>query len=682
MIADSMPDQQAFASTHSLASNIGDDPIEKLLGTGQNDVLRASSGGSAIYGLEGSDILTGRSDDDILFGNDGEDILQGRDGNDLLNGGGEDDYLYGGKGNDQLVGGSGKDRLLGGKGHDFLSGQSGDDEIRGGKGDDLLYGGAGMDTVFGGKGNDTLADYYGGDFLTGGKGADEFWVGDPTVTEATTIQDFRIGHDQIKILRLGASFQTLAIRDGDNGAVISDQGRPIAIVKGVKVEDLTADNFIFGDPTLANELQDKLKDAISGTLAPGIQSMVVAPDGTIWSGAEGLADINTPTALSPNSLLSINSASKLFVGTIVLQLVEEGTLDLDASFSKYLPQVAAQIPGGDQITIRQLLTHRSGLEWGAVEFVPVNDPIIRAKLIDDPSTPEMVRDFLIELKDEKVQYSTFEDPAIAERLSLSVEDLEEIQLAIENLALNPDNYTDLEFTVQDYVELIYGQPLLSQPGTEFYYSDTNQEILSLIIAEVTGTSYLNQLHERILDPLGMDNTIYTLEEALPNGYPPLYSDSNGDGKTDLGLINAIESPYTSFLLFGYAAGGIFSTPKDMTRFAQALYRGELITPSTINQATRNGSPDFATFEYGLTTMYSNNPTAGRIWGHSGGGVVSSGWITFFPDLDASIVTMLNGGDSQRKTIEVGGKTIEAGPRTQFLFEASEAIEKQFPLAKS
>ena len=681
MDINSATDQQPLAPANSLLSNLGQDPLEKLLGTEQDDVLQALPIGTAIYGLEGDDVAIGNTSDDILFGNNGNDFLLGRAGNDLLNGGGQNDFLNGGEGADQLVGGAGEDLLLGGGGDDYLSGQSGDDRLEGGQGDDLLYGGAGIDVVLGGDGNDILADYYGGDFLAGGEGADEFWVGDPTVAVATTIQDFESGSDHIKILRLGASFEKLAIRDGEDGAVISDQGRPIAVVSGFEAEDLESENFVFGEQALADELQNKLEDAIGGTLVPGIQTMVVAPDGTIWNGAEGLADIATQQSLSPNSLLSINSTSKLFVGTIVLQLLEEGKLGLDESFGNYLPEVAAQIPDGDQITIRQLLTHTSGLEWGAVEFVPVNDPTIRTQLINDTSTPEIVRNFLVELEDEKVQYSTFENPEIAERLSLTSEDLEQIQLAIEQLALDTDNYTDLEFTVQDYVELVYGQPLLSEPGTEFYYSDTNQEILSLIIAEITGTSYLTQLHERILDPLGMDDTIYTPEEELPNGYPPLYSDSDGDGKTDLDLINSIESPYTSFLLFGYTAGGIFSTPKDMTRFAQALYRGELITPNTIHQATSNGYEDIVSFDYGLTTMYSDNSTVGRIWGHSGGGEVSSGWTAFFPDLDASIVTMVNGGDSQERTITVDGESFEAGPRTQFLFEASETIAKQFPVAE-
>lgn len=677
-------DQQPSALFDDDSSLMGLDPLQpdgKLLGTDEDNVLQALPS-SAIYGLDGNDVAIGNAQDDILFGNNGDDFLLGEEGNDLLNGGRQKDFLHGGHGEDRLVGGGEDDLLYGGADNDYLSGQSGQDQLEGGAGDDLLYGGAGIDTVIGGDGNDKLADYDGGDYLTGGEGADEFWVGSPVAGETTYIEDFDLGTDQIKMLRLGANFETLAIRDGEDGAVINDRGRPVAVVRGVEAEDLTTESFLFGKQELADDFQNRLTEAIGGTLVPGIQSMIMAPDGTVWNGAEGLANIETGEPLDPNALMPINSTTKLFAGTIVLQLVEEGKLNLDDSFGEYLPEVASQIPSGEDITIRQLLTHTSGLDWGAVEFVPINDLAIREKLINDAETPEILRDFLIELEDDELQYSSFEDPAFLDRFSLTPESIDRLTTEIEKIAVDPANYTDLDFTVEDYVELSYGQPLLSEPGTQFSYSDTNQDILSLVIEEITGTEYITQMHERILEPLGMNDTYYAPQETLPDGYPPLYSDSNDDGMTDTGLIDSIQSPYTSFLLFGYAGGGVFSTLSDMTRFTQALYRGELLTPSTIEQATSNGSPDIVNFDYGLTTMYSNNSTRGKIWGHSGGGTVSSGWSTFFPDLNASINVRVNGGDSQEKTIEVDGETIEAGSRTQFLFEASEDIVNQYPLPEN
>lgn len=543
----------------------------------------------------------------------------------------------------------------------------------------MVINGLGINTVMGNDRTEKLADYDGGKYLTGREGIEEFWVASPLAIEPTYIENFEIDSDRIKILRLGASFTSLAIRDGKDGAVINDRGIPVAIVRGVKAEDLTAESFIFGELELAQKLQNKLKGAIEGTIIPGIASMVVAPDGTVWNSAEGFANIETRELLNPDARLPANSTSKLFVATIVLQLMEEGKFNLDDSFGKYLPEVASQIPDSDKITIRQLLNHTSGISGELVDFVSINDSVIRAKLIADTNTPEILRSFLIKLKEKKVHFLSFEDAAFLERFSLTPERVEELNTAIRNIALDPTNYTDLEFTVKDYVALSYDRPLLSEPGTKFSYADTNQDILSLAIEKITGTSYVTQLRQRIFEPLGMNNTFYPPQEELPGGYPTLYSDSNNDGKTDTGLIDSVQSPAGSFELFGYAAGAVISTPSDMTRFVRAFYRGELLTPSTIEQVTSNGSPDFLDFNYGLSTMYRDDSTRGRIWGHPGGSPASSIWVAFFPDLNSSIVVMLNGGDIRAKPTEIDGKTINVEPATRFLFEASKEIVKQYPL---
>ena len=107
----------------------------------------------------------------------------------------------------------------------------------------------------------------------------------------------------------------------------------------------------------------------------------------------------------------------------------------------------------------------------------------------------------------------------------------------------------------------------------------------------------------------------------------------------------------------------------MTRFVQALYRGELVTPSTINQATSNGNSDSDLFDYGFATEYRNDQSFGRVWGHAGEGAVSSGRSTFLPDLNASVVTMVNGGDR----LEIDGESIEVSPEIQFLFDTAQNI---------
>ncbi len=101
----------------------------------------------------------------LLLGTHDGDRLHGMGGNDLLLALKGDDVLLGGKGNDALTAGQGNDRLLGGSGNDVLLGNTGNDSLDGGTGDDILLGGLGDDTyTFGiGDGKDHLLDGLGTD---------------------------------------------------------------------------------------------------------------------------------------------------------------------------------------------------------------------------------------------------------------------------------------------------------------------------------------------------------------------------------------------------------------------------------------------------------------------------------------------------------------------------------------
>ena len=91
---------------------------------------------------------------------------------------------------------------------------------------------------------------------------------------------------------------------------------------------------------------------------PGMQVVVVKGGQVVFSGAWGLANLQTPVPVTPDTVFSINSATKTFTGVEILRLVERGEVDLDAPVSTYL----ADLPEAWRpITVRQLLTHMSGL---------------------------------------------------------------------------------------------------------------------------------------------------------------------------------------------------------------------------------------------------------------------------------------------------------------------------------
>ena len=104
---------------------------------------------------------------------------------------------------------------------------------------------------------------------------------------------------------------------------------------------------------IQNEMQDKKLPAFSIAL--------VDDQKDIWAEGFGYADPDKKTVATAETVYRIGSVSKLFTDIGVMQLVERGQLDLDAPVQKYLPDFHPHNPFGTPITLRQLMSHRSGL---------------------------------------------------------------------------------------------------------------------------------------------------------------------------------------------------------------------------------------------------------------------------------------------------------------------------------
>jgi CubicO group peptidase (beta-lactamase class C family)/D-alanyl-D-alanine dipeptidase len=94
---------------------------------------------------------------------------------------------------------------------------------------------------------------------------------------------------------------------------------------------------------------------------PGLSIALVDDRQVVWAQGFGLADPATGTAASARTVYRVGSVSKLFTDIGVMQLVERGEVDLDVPVTTYLPDFAPQNPFGRQVTLRQLMAHRSGL---------------------------------------------------------------------------------------------------------------------------------------------------------------------------------------------------------------------------------------------------------------------------------------------------------------------------------
>ena len=155
-------------------------------------------------------------------------------------------------------------------------------------------------------------------------------------------------------------------------------------------------------------LDSYLQNAIKTTHIPGMVALVVSKDGIVYEQAFGLKDVAHKQAMTADTIFRLASMTKLLTSLGIMMLVEQGKISLDAPASLYLPALAqAQVytsfnpangkfvagPARHDYTIRQLLTHTSGLGYTFTSSVLVKamngNPAARATqlpLLFEPGT--------------------------------------------------------------------------------------------------------------------------------------------------------------------------------------------------------------------------------------------------------------------------------------------------------
>jgi CubicO group peptidase (beta-lactamase class C family) len=109
-------------------------------------------------------------------------------------------------------------------------------------------------------------------------------------------------------------------------------------------------------------LQQRLDELRTEHRVPGA-SLAVLDDGEIAAVASGLLNLDTGVEATPDSLFQIGSITKVWTTTVVMQLADEGLIELDAPVRRYLPDFSVADPVvSESVTIRHLLTHSSGID--------------------------------------------------------------------------------------------------------------------------------------------------------------------------------------------------------------------------------------------------------------------------------------------------------------------------------
>lgn len=113
---------------------------------------------------------------------------------------------------------------------------------------------------------------------------------------------------------------------------------------------------------IATWLDTRLPELIDTHAVPGA-AVAASVDGEVVEAAAGVLSLSTGVAVTTDSVFQIGSITKVWTATLVMQLVEEGELALDAPLRRYLPELRVADEGAAaSMTVRQLLSHTAGFE--------------------------------------------------------------------------------------------------------------------------------------------------------------------------------------------------------------------------------------------------------------------------------------------------------------------------------
>lgn len=292
-------------------------------------------------------------------------------------------------------------------------------------------------------------------------------------------------------------------------------------------------------PVRLKRLDLALKSKIDEQKLPGLVAIVVRKGKIVYHKAYGYSDAPNHKAMKTDDIFRIASMTKAITSTAVLMLFEEGKFSLDDPISKWIPEFKnPQVldsfnpadssyttkPAKSEITIRHLLTHTSGLGYGAIDG---NEQI--RKIYAKAGIKEL--------------YST-----------------EPISTASNIKKLGP-------------------LPLHHDPGAKFTYS-MGLDVLGYFIEIISGESFADYLTNHLFKPLGMNDSYFYLPETKSSRMVKIHSPGQSQTwTTELNEGYDPDYPITGAKMLCSGGAGLSSTAKDYALFLQMLlndgvYKGQ------------------------------------------------------------------------------------------------------------
>lgn len=216
---------------------------------------------------------------------------------------------------------------------------------------------------------------------------------------------------------------------------------------------------------------------------------------------------------------------------------------------------------------------------------------------------------------------------------------------------------ELDASREELLELVMNEPLLNTPGEAYVYSDINYIALGVLIERLTGQRQDRYIQERILEPLGMANTMYN----PPKKIKTRIAATEEQPWTGRGLVWGSVHDEKAWALEGVAGhAGVFSTADDMAIFAQMLlnkgsYQGkQIVSETAFNLMNRNWNTAFPGQDHGLgwdlnQDWYMGVLAEENTLGHTGYTGTS---IVISPDQETIVILLTNRVHPTRDTISI------------------------------
>jgi len=338
--------------------------------------------------------------------------------------------------------------------------------------------------------------------------------------------------------------------------------------------------------------------------------------------AYGYRDTDRRTPLTDDTIFRIYSMSKPVTGVALMTLYEEGRFELDDPVENYIPELkgleVAAADGADgwplteeaehPMTIRELVSHTSGLTYGIFSRSQVDSLYLKAKL------------------------------------------------------------TGRDQSLKEFIDKLAGLPLKSQPGSRWHYS-VGPDVQGYLVEVLAGKPFEEVLAERIFQPLGMKDTAFWVPPEKADRLATLYHQNRSGGRAPVTSSEYLAPPrfpsgggglvgttmdYLRFCQM-LANGGELNGVRILRPETVALMHTNQLPPSVSEIDPRIGNPGN---EFGVDFAIVARPDGttdhilarSEFWWYGIGGT----WFGINPVQDVVVVGMiqqLGGGASRRARLE-------------------------------